>query len=243
MHSYPLIRKLSSFIDLTESENQAIESWCADPIDFSPRQTFIREGEQPHNMCIMLNGWAYLFSDTRKGGRQILGVLLPGDLGAVRAFTLREIDYSLVMLNKSTVASVSRQLFLDTLRLFPRLAEAIWWSTLVDQGIYRRWLINVGQHDAATRMANLFCELWMRGDAVGLISAGQLDVPLTQLDLGDALGITSVHVNRTLRVLREQGLATFRDKKLIIADLKALRKFSGFNADYLQLERRSDIRL
>ena len=234
----PLARKLSSFVDLTNEELQAIEAWCANPIRLQARATYIREGDRPENVCIVLDGWCNRYIDTRLGGRQIVGILLPGDMCDARAFILRAADHSLGALCDTVIASVARHAILNTLEVYPRLGQAIWWATLVDEGIARRWLFNVGQHRALSRMAHLFCELWTRARAIGFVSGGKFNLPLTQQDLGDALGMTGVHVNRTLRVLREERLIKLEDRELTLLDLPRLMRMAEFNSNYLQLERR-----
>ena len=143
------------------------------------------------------------------------------------------------MVSDGVVALVPGDAIRESIEREPRLTLALWWSTLVDQGIAREWLINVGQRDAATRVASLICELWVRARRVGLASKGMFHLPLTQTELGEALGLTSVHINRTLKVLRERKLLTLRAKQALIEDIDALMKFADFNPTYLQPERRS----
>jgi CRP-like cAMP-binding protein len=107
----------------------------------------------------------------------------------------------------------------------------------VEEAIAREWITNVGQRDAAERMAHLFCEIFIRLRAVGLTNGHSCELPITQEQLGDATGMTNVHVNRTLQALREQGLIILKGKTLTIPDLEALQRAALFNANYLHLDR------
>lgn len=185
----------------------------------------------------MLSGWAYCYKDVQDGRRQIVGFLLPGDMGDPHAFILRRADHSVAMLGESTVASVDRSTILADIETYPRLARALWWMSLVDEGIARAWIANIGQRDAAHRMAHLLCELWLRA---GMADQGDahLIIPLTQGEIGEALGMTSVHTNRTIRFLREGGFVDFRGNKMVAADFDRLARFSQFDPTYLQFTRR-----
>lgn len=118
----------------------------------------------------------------------------------------------------------------------PVLARALWWMTLVDEATLREWLVNLGQRDAAERIAHLFCEIHLRLKSVGLADADSFGLPITQAELGDTMGISTVHANRALQDLRAQGLITMKDKEVVILDLARLKDVSGFNPNYLHLE-------
>jgi CRP-like cAMP-binding protein len=125
---------------------------------------------------------------------------------------------------------------LKLMHTYPALTRALWWSTLVEEAIAREWLVNVGQRNALERMAHLFCELLYRFRAVGLNQGLSCTLPLTQVELAETLGLSSVHVNRTLQELRRQKLITLNGGTLTIQNLRALEDLSFFNADYLHLD-------
>ena len=113
------------------------------------------------------------------------------------------------------------------------IGEALWRDTLIDASIFREWVLNVGQRDARERIAHLLCEFAARGHAVGLGSAEGFDLPMTQAEIGDATGLTAVHVNRTLRALREQGVIAQERRRLIVRDWSRLARIAGFHPRYL----------
>ena len=123
-------------------------------------------------------------------------------------------------------------------RTRPRIAEALWWASLVDEAVLWEWLVTAGQRSAYEALAHLFCELLLRLEQVGLRQGDSIALPLTQEQLGDTLGLTSVHVNRTLQTMRDEGLITLRSRELVIHDTDRLRDIAGFDPKYLHLEPR-----
>jgi CRP-like cAMP-binding protein len=118
----------------------------------------------------------------------------------------------------------------------PRITQALWWSTLVDEATLREWVVNLGQRNAYERAAHLLCELFVRLRAVGLTNGNACELPITQSELGDTLGLTIVHTNRMLQDLRRDGLIELKGKYLTILDLSALKQVALFNPNYLHLE-------
>ena len=125
---------------------------------------------------------------------------------------------------------------------WPRLRRAFWWSELVEAAITRAWLTNLGQRTALERTAHLFCELCWRLDTVGLAHNGVLEMPFTQIELADTLGLSPVHVNRTLQELRRLNLIVLRERELTVRDLEALSNVAQFDPAYLHLEDRASDR-
>jgi len=119
----------------------------------------------------------------------------------------------------------------------PRVVQALWWESLVAAATQREWAVSLGQRDATERMAHLFCELFLRLKTVGLTRGNSCDLPLTQPEMGEATGLSAVHVNRTLQELRASGLIVLRDRTLTIPNFEALAEVALFNANYLHLER------
>jgi CRP-like cAMP-binding protein len=145
-------------------------------------------------------------------------------------------DHSIGAIAPCKVATISPDNVLKLMHNYPTLTTALWWSTLVEEAIAREWIVNVGQRNALERMAHLFCELLYRYRAVGLNQGLSCTLPLTQVELAETLGLSSVHVNRTLQELRRQKLITLNGRTLTIQNLRALEELSLFNAEYLHLD-------
>jgi CRP-like cAMP-binding protein len=148
-------------------------------------------------------------------------------------------DHNVQSLTTVEIVMVARD---DVLRLMaerPMLAHAIMTDTMIDASIFREWILNIGRRDARARTAHLLCEFAMRLSVMGLTEDYACELPMTQEQLGDALGLTPVHVNRTLKVLTEQGLIERNRRRIAFPDWQKLKEAAGFNERYLHLEQRA----
>jgi CRP-like cAMP-binding protein len=120
----------------------------------------------------------------------------------------------------------------------PHLGRMLWFSTLMDASIHREKILSIGRRSALARIAHIFCELLVRLQIVGLADDKSFALPLTQADLADCTGLTSVHVNRMLKKLRDENMLTFRGARATIEDWERLQRVAEFDPTYLHLERR-----
>jgi CRP-like cAMP-binding protein len=229
----PLIRKLENFTTLSEEEQHALRLVASRTKRLGARQDIVCEGELPDAIHLVLDGFACRYKTLSDGRRQILAHFIPGDFCNLRVFILSEMDHSVATLTPATIASISHQDLLTLTDRHPRITQALWWSEMVDEAITREWLLNLGQRKAIERMAHLICEYFLRMRAVGLTKDYTCELPITQAEVGDTLGLTNVHVNRTLQELRNRKLIELRGKHLTILDLEALQKLSMFSPNYL----------
>jgi CRP-like cAMP-binding protein len=232
----PLIRKLENFTVLSDEDRHALEHAAHQVRCYGFREDIIREGDRPEAVKLLIEGWACRYKHLKDGRRQIMAYLMPGDLCDVRAFLLCEMDHSIMTLSPATVATLPRETLLGLMERHPRIAQALWWSTLVDEATLREWIVNVGQRTAYERTAHLLCEVFLRLRAVGFAQGNTCELPVTQAELADTLGLTTVHVNRTLQDLRRDGLIELRGKRLGIRDLRGLEQVALFTPNYLHLE-------
>ncbi len=236
----PLLRKLSNFTALSAEECQAVVDSCGDVREVAAREDVIAQGDRTGGVKLLLEGFACRYKTLEDGRRQIVAYFVPGDLCDLRVFILKRMDHSIGAIAPSRIATIAPQNMLNLLHTYPTLTTALWWSTLVEEAIAREWIVNVGQRNALERTAHLFCELLYRFRAVGLNQGLSCTLPLTQVELAETLGLSSVHVNRTLQELRRQKLITLDAGTLTIQDLHALEELSFFNADYLHLDYAAD---
>jgi CRP-like cAMP-binding protein len=236
----PLLRKLCNFTELSEEESQAVVECCKDVRTVGAREDVISQGDRTGGVKLLLDGFACRYKTLEDGRRQIVAYFVPGDLCDLRVFILKRMDHSIGAIAPSRVATIAPENVLKLMHTYPALTRALWWSTLVEEAIAREWILNVGQRNALERTAHLFCELLYRFRAVGLNHGLSCTLPLTQVELAETLGLSPVHVNRTLQELRRQKLITLDDGTLTIQNLQALEELSFFNAEYLHQDYRAD---
>jgi CRP-like cAMP-binding protein len=233
-----LIRRLENFARLSAEDKRALEDAASQRVrTLAPREDIVHEGDRPRHVNLMLEGFACRYKMLADGRRQIVAIVVPGDMCDLRMFILKEMDHSIGALSPLKVAEIDEEKLRELTGSSVRLARALWWNSLVEEAIAREWTVNVGRRDALERMAHLLCEVFVRLSAVGLTNGNACELPLTQAELGDALGLSHVHTNRTLQELRARNLITLRGKGLIIHDLPALQDLALFNPNYLHLDR------
>jgi CRP-like cAMP-binding protein len=230
-----LARKLSGFAELSAEDHARLDQLCARTFEVPAGDNLITEGDRPSNVFLLLEGWGYRYKLLEDGRRQIVAFLIPGDLCDIHIFILKRMDHSIGILCDAKVAALPKEAIIELMEQSPALNRALWWATLVDEAVLREWLVNAGQRDAYHRVAHLFCEMSVRMQRVGLAGGPSFHVPLTQEELGDTMGLTPVHVNRTLKRMRSEGLITLRGKQLEIHDVGRLMEIAGFNPNYLHL--------
>lgn len=201
-----------------------------------PSAYIIREQDLTKNCCILLSGFAFRSKVVGNGGRQILSVNIPGEILDLQHAFLGKADHSIQMLTAGDVAFVAADAVHDIAFAHPAVGRAMWLETLAEGSIFREWIANIGRRDARTRVAHLLCEIAVRLHAAGLITGNRYELPMTQEQLGDATGLTPVHVNRTLQKLRSDGLITRDRRAITIEDWKALSGVGDFVSAYLHLE-------
>jgi CRP-like cAMP-binding protein len=231
-----LIRKLEHCALLSTEDKRALENACTCVRHLTPRTNLVAEGDPAQRVNVILEGFACRYRLQSDGRRQVVGLLLPGDMCDIRVCILKRMDHSIGTLSTVCVAQISREVADSLLERYPRLARAFWWSTLVEESIAREWIVNVGHRTAFERMAHLFCEIFERLHTVGLTRGDSCDLPLTQAELSDALALSAVHVNRVLMEMRHNQLITLRNQQLTLHDYQALRNIAGFDARYLHLD-------
>lgn len=236
-----LFARLEIFVDLRDDEKALLAGLDRDVRKFKPRQSIIREGDRPEQVHLIISGWAVRYKTLPDGSRQIIGFLLPGDFCDLHVAVLRQMDHAIVALTACEVAFIPSAEIDKLTSHHNSLAKALWWGTLVDEAVLRNWVVNIGRRDAHERIAHLLCELHLRMKMIGLVSNGKCSFPLTQEELADATGLTSVHTNRTLQRLRSEGLIELQGRMLTVLDTQALAKVAGFDPGYLHIERRENV--
>lgn len=232
------LKKLRIRDDISPEEEQAIRAVISDIRDFPQDKVIVRRGHELTESLLLLDGWIARTKDLAHGGRQISELQFAGDFTDLHGFTLKRLDHNVATITRCRVAILPHDRLRQMFDRFPHLMRVYWLMTNVDASIHREWTVSLGQRSAISRTAHLFCEIRERLNVVGLVEGDALELPLTQQELGECLGLTSVHINRTLQEMRRRELITLEARKLTVLDLKALRTVAEFNPDYLYLEKR-----
>jgi CRP-like cAMP-binding protein len=230
-----LLRKLEEVMVLSHSERQTIEELPERVLHIEPRKDILN-GSRPASVHLLRTGIAGRYTLLGQGQRQITAFLVPGDCCDLRALLMGVMDHSVAAFGSCEVAVVPHQRLFAAIEKHPRLGLALWGDTLLDAAIHRQWVANVGRRSAYARIAHLLCEIWFRLKSVGLAHDFAFVLPLTQADLGDATGLSVVHVNRTIRQLREDGLIRVsKDRAVQLLDWQRLTEVGEFDPAYLRV--------
>jgi len=220
---------------LSDDDRDRLEAAIARTVEFDARQIIVRENEPLTQCTLLLAGIAYRYKDTDEGKRQILALHYPGDFVDLHSYPLKRLEHTVCTLTAARMAIIPHEAVRQLTQASTTLTELLWKSTLVDAAMNREWLTSVGARSGIARIAHLFCETYVRLRTIGATRGWTFDFPLTQIDLGDATGLTSVHTNRMLRKLREIGVLTFRNGTVSIGDWMQLCEIADFDDSYLFL--------
>ena len=230
-----LARKLEAFEALTEHDRWALNGLVPRVRRIGPRVDLIREGEEPENVHLILDGFACRYKVLPDGERQIMAILVPGDFCDLNVFILDQMDHNIGTISECQVVDIPRASIDAITAHHPLITRALWWCALVDEAILREWLVNIGGRPPNQRIAHLMCELLLRLEAVGHVTDNGFPFPFTQTDIADTMGLSNVHVNRSMRELTSLGLITLQQRVLTIHDPDRLKAYCRFEPNYLHL--------
>lgn len=227
------IDKLSGFAPLAAEEIAALAVATSNPRTIASRKDLIREGDRPGPVFVVLDGWVCRYKILPNGSRQILAFLMPGDSCDLHIGLLAEMDHGIQTITAAKVATIERTAMDELMEKHRGIARAMYIGQLIDEGTMRAWITSMGRRSSTERVSHLMCELYLRARNIGLNEERSLVMPLSQLLLADALGMTPVHLNRVVKKLREAGVMTLSRNSLRIEDPAALIQTAGFDENYL----------
>lgn len=237
----PLVRKLDLRNRLLTADKDAILGLPSVVKSIRRNDFVVKEGDEVSQACFLMSGFAMRNRLVVNGGRQILAIHMKGDLVDLQNSFLGVADHSVQTLTDCEVAVIPAAAIKKLAFDFPRVGLALWIDTLIDGAIFREWIVNVGRRDAVTRIAHLLCELSVRLELAGLGEALRYELPLSQEQIGDATGLTSVHVNRMLKELGAEALISRNgSRSLVIDNWQRLAKRAEFDRNYLDLRTRAN---
>ena len=220
---------------LSHEEQQALQGVLGPVRTVDPNIDLVREGECAAELFIIIKGWASRYSTIKGGGRQLSALLLPGDMGNLDSLLFDRLDYGVRTLTQAEIVTLPSDRGLALGEQHPGIARTFTWLALIENMILTRWAQSLGHRSAKLRLAHLLCELSVRlggGDE----GESRFQLPVTQEQLADVLGLTSVHLNRVLQELRAEQLVATRHRTMILPDVPRLRQSCGFDARYLHMD-------
>ena len=235
-HSGVLVRRIRSITPLPDEDLRAIANLPIQAADFPEDRDVVREHDRPSKSCVILDGFAHSYKVTGEGKRQIISIFVAGDQPDLQSLHLKTMDCALSTMTPCKLGFIKHEdldALCDSNR---RIAKAFWRATLIDAAIAREWIVNVGQRSAPSRMAHLLCELFVRLRAVGLVNDMSCELPITQSEFADAMGLSNVHLNRTLQGLRSRGRVKLSGKRFEILNWQGLAEEGDFDPVYLHLD-------
>jgi CRP-like cAMP-binding protein len=233
------LKKLRLRSTISNEEEQAIRGLVSQTRQVRADSLLVRAGQELNSSILLVDGWLFRSKDLQSGVRQVLEIHVSGDFADLHGFTLKRLDHDIVTVTECTIAEVPHARLIDLFERHPDLVRIYWLMTNIDASISREMILSLGQRSAVSRMAHLFCELHARLEVVGRTRGNMFDFPLTQRELADCLGLTVVHVNRTLQELRRNGLIESQNRQLVIVDKPRLEALAEFDPAYLHLEQRT----
>jgi CRP-like cAMP-binding protein len=228
-----LLRKLQLSTLLDADDVKAIERLPIMVREVAAHNPIVREGERPVQCCLLIDGFLCRSKTTDAGKRQILSIHITGEIPDLQSLHLHVMDHDLTTLSRCTVGLIPHDALRTLTRERPTVAEALWRETLIDAAVFREWIVNVGRRAAVVRLAHLLAEIGTRLQAMDLAPGDRFELPMTQLDIADALGLTPVHVNRVVQELRREGLLELRKHSVSLPDLPRLKELGDFDDLYL----------
>jgi CRP-like cAMP-binding protein len=228
-----LVRRWSQYVPISDDDRQALFDLPLTYRPFGKDSYLVREGQKAVDCTLLLRGFAFRHKVVRNGSRQIISIHIPTEFVDLQNGLLEIADHNVQCLSPCEVAVIPRAALMGLAADRTAIRLAMWIDTLIDSSVFREWVVNVGRRDSRTRIAHLLCELALRLDRIGANQEGTFEFPLTQEQLADATGLTPVHTNRTLQMLRRDGLILLTARSLTVLDWDRLRSVGDFDELYL----------
>jgi CRP-like cAMP-binding protein len=229
----PFARKLTAFVTLSDADMAVLSDLYRRRRNFVAGRDLVHQGQTDQAAYILAAGWACSYILLPSGARQIVDIQIPGDFLGLRSLLFRASDHNVEPITAIEASEVLAADLIDVFSKNPRLATAVLWAASRDEAMVVEHLVDVGRRNAAERTGHFLLEMGARLKLVGLGDKTGYACPLSQYHLADTLGLSAVHVNRTLRELREAGYVTFQNGHVTFHDVEGLASFVNFDRTYL----------
>lgn len=231
-----VLRRLSVSTMLTEDDQRAVQTLPMRLERRGPNETILSTGDRPSTCSFVASGFLFRSKTVANGKRQIFAFHQPGDMPDLQSLFLNVIDHDLCTREESVLGFIPHQALRDVVKSRPAVAAALWRETLIDAARFREWICNIGQREGISRLAYLILEVYTRWKAVEETTGTTFRFPVSQMLLGEAIGMSTVHVNRMVQELRHEGLLEFEHGEVTIMNERRLREVADFDPLYLHLD-------
>jgi CRP-like cAMP-binding protein len=230
-----LLLSLESHDAVSDTEKVLLRTIIVRERRFAVGEDLVSEGTRPTYSTLLIDGFAARYRILGDGKRQITALHIAGDFVDLHAFPLKTMDHGIVALSPCLVAFANHSDLKAITERAPHLTRLLWLDTLIDGSMHREWIVAMGRRSKKSHLAHLVCELFVRLQVVQRTDGLSFRFPLSQIELADVLGISVVHLNKTLQALRRQKLLTWVNYIVTILDWEGLQEFAEFEPTYLSL--------
>ena len=231
-----LVEKLSLRDRISPEEIEGLQKALEPPKTIAAGSDIVREHSRPLHSTLLISGFSARYSTLEDGARQITEINVAGDFIDLHSLLMKQMDHGVVALTECVIAEAPHSGLIDITERHPHLTRLLWLDTIIDAAIHRQWLVAMGRRSGLGHLAHLVCELYLRLQAVGKTGDLSFDLPLTQTTLGDALGLSTVHVSRLISELRSEGVVAWAGGRIDILDWRRLAEIAEFDPTYLRLQ-------
>jgi CRP-like cAMP-binding protein len=225
--------RLAQLVPVSPDEVAILCELQSSPRSVQRHRDIITEGRSYGGLFIIMEGNAIRYRILHDGRRQIVNIVLPGDIVGSLGYFMESSLYSTKALTDVVVAALPFARLTALNETHPRLVTKIFWWLSCESTIYAEHLVDLGRRSALERVAHFLLELLIRLRSVGLADDQSFKIPLTQELMADALGLSIPHVNRVLRRLREDDLVAVEEQRVTVKDIEALSALADFEPGYL----------
>ena len=229
--------RLSQYAVMDDQIWALIDDITTKTVTYRAGEDIVRVGEIAETLFIVNKGWAVRHRTLEDGRRQIVNFMLPGDIFDLQALACLEADHTVTSVTDVSILVIDTGEFVQLLRTSGDISSSFWWAAVQEESILREQIVRLGRRSAKERIGHLLLELQRRMNGAMGTNHSQLPLPLTRVDLADALGLTPVHVSRTMSAMRHSGLIEETRGVILIDDRERLARLCHFNTDYLHLRR------
>lgn len=228
-------RSLANHDVVSEAEKAQLRLVLNREREVQPDEDIVQQGSRPQVSTVLAGGFAARYKLTAEGTRQITALHVPGDFVDLHAFLLKTMDHGIVALSPCRIVTVEHSDLVTLAQTAPHLTRLFWLKTVIDGAVHREWIVAMGRRSKRAHLAHLICELFVRLRAVDLTQENGFHFPLSQGEMADVLGLSLVHMNRTIQGLRRDGLISWTNQTIEILDWDALSAIADFDPTYLSL--------